>query len=251
MVGHDLNFGRKLGVFKANTTHFAIPLGSGLLLALFGLVRFVQAVIQQSDLNMFNLVLAILLFYLAGVLLFMAYGRYQEMQISYHLFERGVERHDGVQRAAISWDEVRQVRRASEQGNRGATAKRSARKNMKQSMYLIGPGGKNLTINDQPHLAGMILGMLKLHHWPIVKEQIDQGKKIYLGRVQVSHEGLEYKGRVVPWSMIHKANTTGHLRLDTVSGQINWPEINDQNDKDVLGYLLLQRVIEYYVGRVR
>jgi hypothetical protein len=92
----------------------------------------------------------------------------------------------------------------------------------------------------------MIVGMLLVHHWPAIQGHIENGEKVVLNRILVSKEGLEYKGYLIPWSRIKRADTADHIKLDTISGPINWPEINSHDDDDVLGYLMLRRAIEYY-----
>jgi hypothetical protein len=151
----------------------------------------------------------------------------------------------------MAWEQVHVVNRESKTLGTGRERLGRGRRNHWRTLVLVGEDGKSLAISDQPQLATMIVGMLLVHEWPALQRRIENGENVSLSRLFVSKEGLEHKGNLVPWSRIHKAETTDHIVLDTTAGRINWPEINSRDDDDVLGYLMLQRAIEYYVLRER
>jgi hypothetical protein len=149
----------------------------------------------------------------------------------------------------MSWDQVKIVKRESRTIGISPGRLNQDGRNRWRSLQLFGEDGQSLTISNQPRLAAMIAGMLLVHDWPPIQRRIENGEKVSVYRLVVCKEGLEYKGYLIPWARIHKAEMTDHILLDTPAGRINWPEINIHDRDDVMGYLMLRRVIEYYMPR--
>jgi hypothetical protein len=242
-------FGRKIAEFKPNFTSFILSLLAGVILLVLGLYTGTQALFLQQEIEMIDVLLPFLLFYLGVVLGWFAYRRFTALGTSYTLYEQGVQRLDGTEEKSMTWDQVKIVKRESRTIAANPQRLTQAGRNRWRTWALIGEDGKSLAISDQPRLAAMIVGMLLVHDWPPIQRRIENGEKVSLSRMLVSKEGLEYKGYLIPWSRINKAETTDHIKLYTISGRINWPEINNRDHDDVLGYLMLQRVIEYYLLR--
>jgi hypothetical protein len=246
---NESHLGRKIAEFKSNFRYFIFTLLAGVILLVLGLLMGIQALCLQSQTETMGIILALLFLYLSAVLFWFAYRRFTALKTRYILYEQGVQRSDGAGEKSMTWSLVTIVKRGSRKTGTGSETLNRSAKDRGQFLELFGEDGKSLTISDQPRLASMIVGMLLVHDWPPLQRRIENGEKISLSRLFVSIKGLEYKGRLIPWSRIKKAETKDHIKLDTISGKINWPEINIHDHNDALGYLMLQRVIEYYVHR--
>lgn len=245
------DLGRKIGKFKPKTSYFILSLLAGAILFVLGLYTAVQTLFLQPEIEIIHVLLAFLFFYLSAVLAWFAYRRYKTLGTGYVLYEQGVQRLDGAGERRMSWNQVKIVKRASRTVRPGSETSNQGGRRRWRTWELVGEDATSLTIEDQPRLAAMIVGMLLVYEWPLMYRRIENGEQVVLSRMFISKEGLEYKGNLVPWSRINQAETTDHIKLDTTAGRINWPEINIHDDDDVLGYLMLQRVIKYYVGRKR
>jgi len=235
------DLGRKIAQFKPNISYFILSLLAGAILFVLGLYTGTQALFRQGELEAITVLLTFLLLYLGLLLAWFAYRRFTALGTAYILYEQGVQRLDGAGESSMTWDQVNIVKRESRTIATG--------RNRWRTWELIGEDGKSLSYSDQPQLASMIVGMLLVHDWPPIQRRIENGEKVFLSRLVVSKEGLEYKGYLIPWSRIKKAEMTDHIQLDTTAGRINWPEINIRDKDDVMGYLMLRRVIEYYLLR--
>jgi hypothetical protein len=243
------DLGRKIAEFKARFSYFFLSLLAGVILFILGLYTAVQALFLQAEIEMIGVVLAFLLIYIGVLLAWLANRRFTTLGTSYLLYEQGVQRLGGGEERSMSWEQVKIVKREVRTMGTGVERLGRGSRDQWRTLELVGDAGKSLTISEQPRLAAMIIGMLLVHDWPPLQGRIENGEKVPLCRMLVSKEGLEYKGNLVPWSRIHKAETTDHIKLDTTAGRINWPEINNRDQDDVLSYLMLRRVIDYYVHR--
>ena len=246
MVGDKPDLGRQIAQFKANFTYFLVSLLAAAVLLVLGFYTAVQTLFMRPEIEMASFLLTLLLLGLGVSLALFAFQRFADLGASYVLYERGVKRLDSNEPRIVSWDEVKVVQRASRTIAVGREGSKEGGGRQWRIWKLISEDGNSFTISDQPRLASMIVGMLLVHHWPTIQGRIENGEKVALNRILVSKEGLEYKGYLIPWSRIKRADTADHIKLDTISGPINWPEINSHDDDDVLGYLMLRRAIEYY-----
>lgn len=243
------DLGRKIAQFKPKYSYFILSLMAGVILFILGLYTGARALFRQPEIELFGVLLALLLLYLGALLAWFAYRRFIPLGTAYILYERGVQRLDGAAERSMSWDQVKIVKRESRTIAIGRQRLNQVGRNRWRSLQLIDEDGKSLTISRQPRLAAMIAGMLLVHDWPPIQRRIEDGEKVSVCRLVVSKEGLEYKGYLIPWSRIKKAQTADHIILDTTAGRINWPEINIHDQDDVMGYLMLRRAIAYYVPR--
>lgn len=249
MVGNEPDLGRKIAEVKPKLIYIFLALLAGAILFLMGLYAALGALFQQMEIEWIGLIIAFLLFYLAAVLGLFAYRRYTASRTRYSLYEQGLQRQDGAEVQRMHWGRVKTVKREPRPISEGGELLNQSGRNRWRTWTLVAEDGQRLTISDQPRLASMVVGMILVYDWPALLGRIENGETIPLCGLLVSKEGLEYKGRLVPWSRIHKAKTKDHIQLDTTAGRIIWPEINNHDDQDVLSYLMLQRVIEYYILR--
>lgn len=243
------DLGRKIAQFKTKVTYFILSLLAATILLVLGLYTAVQTLFIQPESEILTVLLTFLLLYLGVILIWFAFRRFTTLGTSYVLYEKGVQRLERAAENSMTWGQVKIVQRESRAIAIGRETSSQGGRNRWRTWQLIGEDGRSLTINDQPQLASMIVGMLLVHHWPAVQQRIENGEKVSLRGLLLSKEGLERKGYLIPWSRIDKAHTTDHIQLDTISGRINWPEINSHDNDDVLAYLMLRRVIAYYLLR--
>jgi hypothetical protein len=249
MERDEPDLGRKIAQFKPKYSYFVLSLLAGAILFILGLYSGARALFLQPEIETIGVLLAFLLIYLGVLLAWSAYRRFTPLDTVYFLYDRGVQRLDGAAKRSMSWDQVKIVRREARTIPISPQRLKQGGRNRWRSLQLVGENGQSLTISSQPRLAAMITGMLLVHDWPPIQRRIENGEKVSVYRLVVSKEGLEYKGYLIPWARIKKAEMTDHIILDTTAGRINWPEINIHDQDDVMGYLMLRRVIEYYMPR--